>query len=74
MKFVEFAFSMLLTVAAVAFGFGCALAMASIGLRSVMSAIARNSYNVTSVPDRRAVGIGSCLGSDVRGCSEAVGR
>lgn len=52
MKIVEFALTMLLTVAAVALGFGCALAIATVWLRSVMRAITRNSYNVTSVPDR----------------------
>ena len=54
MKMIEFALSMLLTVVAVALGFGCALAVANIWLRSMMRAMSRNSYNVTSAPDRFA--------------------
>ena len=63
---VEFALSMLLTVLAVALGFGCALAIATVWLRSVMRAITRNSYNVSSVSDSCAVGIHSRrVGTDV---------
>ena len=55
MKIIEFVLSMLLTVFAVSLGFGCAVAIATVWLRSIMRAITRNSYNVTSVPDRTAV-------------------
>ena len=41
MKIAEFALTMLLTVAAVALGFGCALAIATVWLRSIMSTITR---------------------------------
>lgn len=54
MKIVEFALSMLVTVLAVALGFGCALAIATAWLRSIMSGLSRNSYNVSSVPDSSA--------------------
>jgi hypothetical protein len=69
-KIVEFALSMLLTVGAVALGFGCALTVATVWLRSVMKAISKTSYNVSSVPDsfaaRTAPRIDNCMGPDVR--------
>lgn len=66
MKMIEFALSMTLTVFAVVLGFGCALGIASVWLRSVMSAMTRNSYNVSSVSDRRlAADAGVRVGADV---------
>lgn len=70
MKIVEFALSMLLTVGAVALGFGCALAVATVWLRSVVKTMSRNSYNVSSVPDSFAARTAACVdnrvGPDVR--------
>ena len=57
MKIVEFALSMLLTVSAVALGFGCSLAIASAWLHSIVRALTRNTYNVSSVPDSCAAGV-----------------
>lgn len=74
MKAIEFALSMLVTVLAVSVGFGCALAIATVWLRSMMnammSALTRTTYNVSSVPDScaflAAVGIDTRVESDVR--------
>ena len=66
MNTFETVLNTLVTLAAVALGFGAALAIATLWLRSIMSAITRTSYNVSSVPDISAAVMGSRLGSDVR--------
>jgi len=62
---LEFALNLLLTVIAVALGFGCALTIATVLLRSIISAITRNSYNTSGATIRN-------MGPDVRLSREAA--
>ena len=43
--------SAIVMATATALGFACALGLATIWLRAMVGAMARNSYNVTNVPD-----------------------
>ena len=65
MNTLEAVLNTLVTLIAVALGFGAALAIATLWLRSIMSAITRTSYNVSSVPDISVVAMGRRVGSDI---------
>ncbi len=54
MKVAEFVFTSFIMAAAIAVGFGCALGIATLWLRSIVGAVTRNSYNVSSVSDPSA--------------------